>query len=71
MSLEEYNALEETMYLLRSPENARRILSAIESLNKGEGLERDITFGIRFSGSGPNEFPWSTGCFMPSPMRQS
>jgi len=42
MSLEEYNALEETLYLLRSPENARRILSAVESLNKGEGLEWDI-----------------------------
>lgn len=42
MSLEEYNALEETVYLLRSPENARRLLSAVEGLKKGEGIERDI-----------------------------
>lgn len=42
MSLEEFNALEETFHLLRSPENARRLLRAVEELNRGEGLERDL-----------------------------
>ena len=30
MSLAEYNALEETAYLLRSPANARRLLDAVK-----------------------------------------
>jgi len=42
MSLENYKALEETAYLLRSPENARRLLSAVEALNKGKGKERRL-----------------------------
>jgi antitoxin YefM len=42
LSLDEYQALEETAYLLRSPKNSKRILSAIESLNKGEGKERRL-----------------------------
>ena len=42
MSLEEYNSLEETAYLLRSPANAKRLMNAIESLKAGEGAEKDI-----------------------------
>jgi antitoxin YefM len=42
MSLDDYEQLEETAYLLRSPANARRLLGAIESLNKGKGRERKI-----------------------------
>ena len=42
MSLEEYNALEETAYLLRSPANARRLMDSIDSLKRGQGVERDI-----------------------------
>ncbi|EHD23343.1 MULTISPECIES: YoeB-YefM toxin-antitoxin system antitoxin YefM [Brenneria] len=42
MSLEEYNSLEETAYLLRSPANARRLMNSIESLKGGKGTERDI-----------------------------
>lgn len=42
MSLEEYNSLEETAYLLRSPANAKRLMNAIESLKAGEGTEKDI-----------------------------
>ncbi|AOR60357.1 YoeB-YefM toxin-antitoxin system antitoxin YefM [Pectobacterium parmentieri] len=42
MSLEEYNSLEETAYLLRSPANAKRLMNAIESLKAGNGEERDI-----------------------------
>ncbi|WP_042959259.1 YoeB-YefM toxin-antitoxin system antitoxin YefM [Erwinia tasmaniensis] len=42
MSLEEYNSLEETAYLLRSPKNARRLIDSVESLQSGKGVERDI-----------------------------
>lgn len=42
LSLEDYNALEETAYLLRNPTNAKRLLSAIGQLNAGKGTERDL-----------------------------
>lgn len=42
LSLEDYNALEETAYLLRSPANAQRLLSAIQELNAGGGTERQL-----------------------------
>ena len=42
LSLEDYEQLEETAYLLRSPTNARRLLSALGSLEKGKGRERKI-----------------------------
>lgn len=41
VSLEDYEALKETAYLLRSPANARRLLDSIDRLEAGEGLERD------------------------------
>ena len=41
VSLEDYESLKETAYLLRSPENARRLLAAIEGLEAGNGIERD------------------------------
>jgi antitoxin YefM len=43
MSLDDYKALEETTYLLRSPENAKRLLSAVDALNKGKGKERRLS----------------------------
>jgi antitoxin YefM len=43
MSLGDYKALEETAYLLRSPENAKRLLSAVGALNKGKGRERTLS----------------------------
>lgn len=43
MSLEDYQALEETAYLLRSPKNARRLLESIAQLESGEGAERELT----------------------------
>lgn len=43
LSLEDYNALEETAYLLRNPTNAKRLLSAIGQLNAGKGIERELT----------------------------
>jgi len=42
MSLDNFNALEETSYLLRSPKNARRLLEAIASLEAGNGQERNL-----------------------------
>ncbi|MFO8085036.1 MAG: type II toxin-antitoxin system prevent-host-death family antitoxin [Desulfobacterales bacterium] len=40
MSLEDYEALEETAYLLRSPKNARRLIESIAQLEEGRGSER-------------------------------
>ncbi len=42
LSLEDYKALEETAYLLRSPVNARRLLSAADALGRGKGKERQL-----------------------------
>ena len=43
ISLEDFSAWEETAYLLRSPENARRLSSAIDQLNQGRNVARDIS----------------------------
>lgn len=40
LSLEDYESLEETAYLLRAPANAKRLLAAIQSLEKGRGKKR-------------------------------
>lgn len=42
ISLEDYKALEETSYLLRSPTNATRLLGATAQLNAGKGKARAI-----------------------------
>ena len=42
MSLEDFKALEETSYLLRSPKNARRLLESIASLESGNGQARSL-----------------------------
>lgn len=42
MSLEDYQALEETAYLLRSPKNARRLLESVAELEAGKGLEKEL-----------------------------
>jgi len=42
MSLEDYEALNETAYLLNSPRNTKRLLEAIEELEKGKGKERKL-----------------------------
>lgn len=42
VSLDDYESLKETAYLLRSPENARRLLGSIERLERGEGISRDL-----------------------------
>jgi antitoxin YefM len=42
MSLEDFKALEETSYLLRSPKNARRLLESIAALETGNGQARSL-----------------------------
>lgn len=43
LSLEDYQALEETAYLLRNPANAKRLLSAVAQLTAGKGMKRELT----------------------------
>jgi antitoxin YefM len=43
MSLDEYNALEATAHLLRSPANARRLLDSLDQARGGQAVERDLT----------------------------
>lgn len=42
VALDDYESLKETAYLLKSPENARRLLGAIDRLEHGGGVERDL-----------------------------
>ncbi len=42
MSLEDYEALEETAYLLRSPKNTRRLIESVAQLESGQGSEREL-----------------------------
>jgi len=42
MSLEDYESLQETAYLLRSPANARRLLESIAELNNGKGVTKSL-----------------------------
>ena len=42
LSMAEYQALEETAYLTRSPANARRLLDAVQSMEKGRGRVRKL-----------------------------
>lgn len=42
LSMADYQALEETAYLLRSPQNMRRLLTAISDLDAGKGTAREL-----------------------------
>jgi len=42
ISLEDYEALNETAYLLQSPRNAKRLVESIEELEIGKGKEREL-----------------------------
>lgn len=42
MSLEDYESLNETAYLMQSPKNAKRLIDSIEELKAGKGKERDL-----------------------------
>ncbi len=55
VSLDEYESLKETAYLLESPANARRLLASIEQLENGDGTQRD------FRAIGFGESQMSTG----------
>ncbi|MCU1603749.1 MAG: type toxin-antitoxin system prevent-host-death family antitoxin [Modestobacter sp.] len=43
VALEDYESLKEAAYLLRTPENARRLLASIERLESGQGAERPLS----------------------------
>ena len=42
LSLAEYESLEETAHLLRSPENAKRLLRSINQLERGKGVRKKL-----------------------------
>jgi antitoxin YefM len=42
LSLEDFQAMEETAYLLRNPSNAKRLMSAVAQLAAGKGVEREL-----------------------------
>ncbi|OBS07883.1 type II toxin-antitoxin system prevent-host-death family antitoxin [Acidihalobacter prosperus] len=42
MSLQDFNALEETAYLMRSPKNAKRLMESIEQLATNGGQFREL-----------------------------
>ena len=42
VSLEDYESLKETAYLMRSPANAQRLLDAMERLEAGRGVAREL-----------------------------
>jgi prevent-host-death family protein len=42
MSLEDYNAIEETLFLLKSKKNASRLLQSIESIKNNNFVAREL-----------------------------
>lgn len=42
MSLQDFNALEETAYLMRSPKNAKRLMESIEQLASSGGKTKAL-----------------------------
>ncbi len=42
ISLDDYNAMEETAYLSKSPKNAARLMEAINEIENGGGQEREL-----------------------------
>ena len=42
LALEDYEAMQETNYLRRSPANAERLKAAMEQLETGRGVEREM-----------------------------
>jgi antitoxin YefM len=43
VSLDDYQSLKETAYLLRSPANARRLLASIDELETGGGVAGELS----------------------------
>lgn len=42
MSLEDYNSMQETLYLLRSPNNARRLMESMAELESSGGEVHEL-----------------------------
>jgi len=42
LSLEDYESLTETAYLMQSPKNAKRLIDSIEELKIGKGKKREL-----------------------------
>ncbi len=42
VALDDYESLKETAHLLKSPENARRLLASIDRLEHGDGILHDL-----------------------------
>ena len=42
ISASEWASIEETLYLLQSPANARELLASIAELDAGKGVEREL-----------------------------
>ena len=42
ISMEDFQAMEETAYLLRSPKNTRRLIESIAELENGKGREKEL-----------------------------
>lgn len=42
MSMETFNSLMETVYLLKSPANAAHLARSIEQYRQGKGVQRDL-----------------------------
>jgi len=42
ISLDEFNSLKETQYLLYSPANREHILNSLKELRSGKGIEKDL-----------------------------
>lgn len=42
LSLADYTSIEETLYLLRSPKNASRLLESFEQLKSGKARKREL-----------------------------
>lgn len=43
MSLDDYNSMEETLYLLKSPANAAHLYESIEAIKAGKAFVREIS----------------------------
>ena len=45
MSLSEYESLQETAYLLRSPANAKRLLDSLDAAKRGKLIRKKLKLG--------------------------
>jgi hypothetical protein len=59
-SPDHFKAREETAYLLRSPANVKRLLTAIEALQAGKGKEHSLRHILAAAGQAHGEADQST-----------